>query len=298
MVLALIARRTTDTNLALAAAAPRSLDCRLLTPEQALMQLGPGDAALCRLDVLSTLDGVDDGLWSLGSLEAGGVRVLNPASALLAAHDKLLTARLLRQAGLSHPCTRLVQPGDPTPAVALPVVVKPRFGSWGLEVVRCDDDLELHRHIRSLASKAWFRSHGAIVQELVPPQGHELRIVVAGGAVVGAISRVAPPGEWRTNVALGAVRVPVEPTDEACELAIACASAAGADLVGVDLLTDGEGCYTVLELNGAVDFTHEYSLGADPYVAAMWQLARLALGCPTMQAARPQKRALPALLEG
>lgn len=298
MVLALVARRSTETNLALAAAAPRGLDCRLLTPEQALLQLGPGDAALCRLDVLPTLDGVDDGLWSLGSLEAAGVRVLNPASALLAAHDKLLTARLLRRAGLSHPHTQVVHAGDPLPHVALPVVVKPRFGSWGRDVVRCDDELQLRRHVRSLESKAWFRSHGALLQELVQPQGRDLRIIVAGGSAVGAISRIAPPGEWRTNVSLGAVRLPVEPPPDACALAVACAAAAGADLLGVDLLPVGDGGHTVVELNGAVDFTHDYSLGVDPFVAAMWQLARVALGCPTLQAARPERRALPALLEG
>jgi len=298
MVLALIARGATDTNLALAAAAPRGVDCRLLTPEQALLQLGAGDAALCRLDVLPTLDGVDDGLWSLGALEAAGVRVLNPASALLAAHDKLLTARLLRQAGLSHPSTRLLHPGDPVPDVALPVVVKPRFGSWGRDVVRCDDELQLHRHIRSLRSRSWFQSHGALIQKLVPSSGYDLRIVVAGGAAVGAISRVAPPGEWRTNISLGAVRVPVQPTDEACQLAIDCAAAAGADLIGVDLLPDRNHGYTVVELNGAVDFTPLYSLGADPFAAAMWQLARRALGCPTLQAARPENPALPALLQG
>jgi RimK family alpha-L-glutamate ligase len=273
MTLALIARRATPTNVSLVAAAPAGLDCRLLTPEQALLELRPGDTALCRLDVLATLDGVDNGLWALGSLEAGGVRVLNPASAMLAAHDKLLTAPVLRLAGLPHPRTRVLFAGDAAPQIHRPVVVKPRFGSWGRDVVRCEDADALGRHVRSLSSKAWFVSDGALVQELVPPQGHDLRILVAGGAVAGAISRVAAPGEWRTNVSLGATRQPVDPPAEARLLALACAKAAGAALIGVDLLLDADGRYTVLELNGAVEFTTDYGLGADPFEAAMRSLA-------------------------
>src|SRR5207247_1515891 len=46
----------------------------------------------------------------LGSLRAlsraAGVRVLNPPAALISAHDKLVTARALRRAGLPHPETR------------------------------------------------------------------------------------------------------------------------------------------------------------------------------------------------
>ena len=299
MVLALVARRETETNLALLAAAPPGIECRFLTPEEALLQLGPGDTALCRLDVLQTLDGVDDGLWSLGALEAAGVRVLNPTSALLASHDKLLTARLLRRAGLPHPLTRVAHPGGSVPELELPVVVKPRFGSWGRDVVRCDDEFELHRHIRSLGSAPWFRTHGALIQELVPAQGRDLRIVVAAGTAVGAISRVAALGEWRTNVSLGGIRVPVEPSEDALELAIACATAAGAHLIGVDLLPNGSGGYTVLELNGAVDFTAEYSLGADPFAAAMWQLARNVTSASEQQVFRPATLLEePLLLEG
>jgi glutathione synthase/RimK-type ligase-like ATP-grasp enzyme len=94
---------------------------RLLAPEQAVTELRRGDAALGRLDVLPTLDGVEDGLWALGSLAAAGIRTLNRAGALLAAHDKLLTARLLLRAGLPHPRTRLLSPGAPLPELRLPV---------------------------------------------------------------------------------------------------------------------------------------------------------------------------------
>ena len=277
MQLALVAQRATETNAALAAAAPRGIDFRVMRPERALELLAPTDAALGRLDVLPSLDGVDDGLWALGSLAARGVRTLNRASALLSAHDKLLTARLMHRAGLPHPRTRLLESEQPLPELETPVVVKPRFGSWGTDVVLCRDERELLRHVVELERRPWYRRQGAIVQELVPPQGSDLRIVVAGGVVVGAISRVARRGEWRTNVALGAVRVPVTPTDAACQLAIRAAEAAGAELLGVDLLPNGHGGWTVLELNGAVDFTADYGLDRDPFAAAAWELARLVL---------------------
>ena len=287
MLLALVAQRATPTNLALAEAAPPGVDFRILKPEQALTTVAAGDAVLGRLDVLETLDGVDDGLWVLGSLAARGVHTMNRASALLAAHDKLLTARLLLRAGLPHPRTRLLTGGNPLPELDGPVVVKPRFGSWGRDVVRCRDGKALRSHVRKLEQRAWFRAHGAIVQELVPSQGHDLRIVVAAGTVIGAISRVARPGEWRTNVALGASRVPIDAPELACALALQAAAAAGAELLGVDLLPDGAGGYTVLELNAAVEFTPEYALDRDPFAAAAWELARHALR-PQAPLGRPQ----------
>jgi glutathione synthase/RimK-type ligase-like ATP-grasp enzyme len=108
------------------------------------------------------------------------------------------------------------------------VVVKPRFESWGKDVVRCKDLAALRSHLRELELRPWFRAHGAIVQELVPAQGSDIRIVIAGGAIVGAIERVAKKGEWRTNVALGALRRPVEPPPFACMLAVEAATAAEA----------------------------------------------------------------------
>lgn len=274
MLFALVAQRRTPTNVALAAAAPRGVDARILSPEQAASLLQPGAVALGRLDVADGLDGVEDGLWALGSLSARGVCVLNRAGALLAAHDKLLTAKVLQRAGLPHPRTRILHPGGPVPDWEGPLVVKPRFGSWGRDVERCDDEIAFRRHLRSLEHRLWFQRHGALLQELVPAQGSDLRVVVAAGVAVGAISRVAAPGEWRTNVALGGTRVPVEPPAEALELAVRAAAASGGALLGVDLLPDGAGGYTVLELNGAVDFTREYRLDRDPFVAATAELSR------------------------
>jgi RimK family alpha-L-glutamate ligase len=271
-MLALVAHRDTPTNAALSSIYVPGLTCRRLSPADAPARLGAGDVAVGRLDVRPTVDGVEPGLAELAALSERGVVVLNPPSALLTAHDKLLTARALARAGLPHPATGLVLPGDPAP-LEPPVVVKPRFGSWGRDVTRCDDAESLVRALRRLEERPWFRSQGALVQELVAPRGRDLRIVVAGGAVIGAIERRAAPGEWRTNVQLGGTRNAIEPSCAARELALAAAAAAGADFVGIDLLPV-DGGYVVNEVNGAVDFTAEYALdGADPFRSALAALA-------------------------
>lgn len=95
---------------------------------------------------------------------------------------------------------------------------------------------------------------------------------------MGAIKRVAAPGEWRTNLALGGRRVPIVPPPAACDLAVAAVASIGADLVGVDLLPIGPGRYCVIELNGAVDFGPEYSLGTDVFDGVLTALARVAYG--------------------
>jgi glutathione synthase/RimK-type ligase-like ATP-grasp enzyme len=115
-----------------------------------------------------------------------------------------------------------------------------------------------------------FERHGALVQQLIPPQGYDLRIVVAAGRVVGAVHRVAAPGEWRTNVNLGAVRRAVEdPSPAACAIAVAAARASGAALVGVDLLPTPDRGWVVIELNGAVEFTSDYSEWFDVFAESV-----------------------------
>jgi RimK family alpha-L-glutamate ligase len=275
--LGLVAVRSTPTNEALARADADGRRWEPMAPEDALDRLRSGDVALGRLDVLPMLDGIDDGMWVLGALEARGVTVLNDASALYATHDKLLTARLLRQVGLPHPRTAHVLPGRPFAAVRPPVVVKPRFGSGGRDVTLCADDDALVDTLSSLSITPWFPQQGVLVQELVPPQGYDLRILVAGGRVVGAIFRIAADGEWRTNIALGGFRRPVpDPPQEACELALAAARASGAALVGVDLVPDVDGSWTIIELNGAVEFSPEYKLDGDVFDLAAAELVRYA----------------------
>jgi RimK family alpha-L-glutamate ligase len=236
--------------------------------------VGPGDVAIGRIDVLPTLDGVEPGLWQLSRLERLGVRVLNHPRALFAAHDKLTTALFLGRARVPQPRTAHVRDAS-VPSFPPPYVVKPRFGSWGQEVYFCHDEDELRGRLARLQDQRWFRRHGALVQALVEPVGRDLRVVVAAGRVMGAIERRAAPGEWRTNISVGAVRRAVDPAPAARALALRAVGALGLDLAGVDIAgQETPGPMRVVEVNGAVDFTSEY--GHDVFCEAAAALLRRA----------------------
>jgi len=273
MRVAIVSHRSSETNLALATRRWNGVRPELLSPREALLRLGRGDRALARLDVRDDLDGIEEGLWALERLVDCGVSILNRPPSLLRAHDKLLTARTLRRAGLPHPRTVPIDAGQKLPDLDFPAVLKPRFGSWGRDVLLCPGRDELERGLAFLSSRSWFHRSGALAQELIPPLGHDLRLIVARGVVVGAAKRVAARGEWRTNVALGASVVRAVPPPVASRLALEAAAASGLDLVGVDLLPTGPGGFCVLELNGAVDFRPAYSFAGrnvfDDTVAAL-----------------------------
>ena len=269
MRLAIVAHQSSSTNDSLVAAGEAlGIHTVQLTPREALHSLRAADVALARLDVLETCDGIEDGMRELEKLAAEGVLVLNPPAALACTHDKLLTSRALRRAGLPHPHTWLIGEGLPSPVPELPVVLKPRHGSWGRGVTLCRTHDEVQEATRELYS-----DHGVLAQELVPPLGWDARLVVAGGRIVGSARRIAAQGEWRTNVSLGGRSVGFAPPPLARTLAILAADAVHADLVGVDLLPTRNG-WVIAELNGAVDFRAWY--GEDVFVTAVIELLRVA----------------------
>ena len=95
---------------------------------------------------------------------------------------------------MPHPRTAHVVSARAGTTLEPPVVVKPRFGSWGRDVLLCEDRAQVTAALEELSTRPWFRRQGVLVQELVPPLGHDLRIVVAAGQIVGAVRRISPPG--------------------------------------------------------------------------------------------------------
>ncbi len=234
------------------------LGSRPLAHGDGLTGSGPGgervdvlsaDAVLARIIPGGSLEQVIFRVDALHWIEARGVLVVNSPRAIERCVDKFYTSSLLLDAGLPTPVTVVCQrTDDAMDAVRAmgDVVIKPIFGSLGQGMVRTDNPEVALRVVRTLDQvRAVF-----YVQQAIDHGGRDVRVMVVGGRVLGAIERQAPPGEWRTNVALGGTARAFELPQAWAALAIRAAAAVGADYAGVDLLPSRDGRVFVLEVNG------------------------------------------------
>jgi ribosomal protein S6--L-glutamate ligase len=214
------------------------------------LDLRDTDGVLVRMMPPGSLEQVVFRMDALHRVAASGVPVLNPPRAVEAAVDKYLTLALLAAAGLPVPATWTGQSAAAAlaafEALGGDVVVKPLFGSEGRGLVRIGD--------RELAWRAFHALEriGAVLylQRFIRHSGHDLRVFVLNGAVLGAMRRHATPGEWRTNVSLGGRAEACRLDGEAERLAIDAARALGAGMAGIDLILDNDrDRLTLLEVN-------------------------------------------------
>ena len=127
------------------------LPASVLSPRDALRTLEPGDVALGRLDVREELDGIESGTAELERLAAAGVRAAQPAGrtrrrtrqapdrARPAPRGRAASAHLADRRGHAARRRRSCRSS-----------LKPRFGSWGRDVVA----LPTRRRARQRARRA------------------------------------------------------------------------------------------------------------------------------------------------
>jgi len=211
------------------------------------------DAVLARIIPDGSLEQIIYRVDALHWIEEHGVMVMNSPRAIERSVDKFYTTALIQEAGLPTPETVVCErAADAMAAIRAmlrrggDVVIKPIFGSMGHGMTRVGDADVAFRVVRALEQvRAVF-----YVQRAVDHGGRDVRVFVVGGAVLGAIERLAPEGEWRTNVSRRGLARRFELPPEWSALAVRAASAVGADYAGVDLLPSRDGRVFVLEVNG------------------------------------------------
>lgn len=158
--------------------------------------------------------------------------------------DKIKQTAQFQLLGIPHPHTRTFY--GPRQKAAIPrhfdypfIAKIPRGSAMGRGVFLIRSEADLQGYLE--------RVHPAYIQCYLPVD-RDLRVVVIGRRVVHAYWRIAPAGDFRSNVAGGGrVRCDGVP-EEARSLALHTARACGWDDVGIDIcIHDGRGY--VLEAN-------------------------------------------------
>jgi [lysine-biosynthesis-protein LysW]--L-2-aminoadipate ligase len=192
------------------------------------------------------------------TLEGAGVKVINSSAVAETCSNKLLTSIALANAGVPTPRTLLALTSEAAEVAAeqlgYPLVMKPFTGSWGRMVTVVRDRATLQSLIEfkeELANPQ--EQHMYYLQEYVRRPPRDIRAIVAGDNIVACVHRVAPKGEWRTNVARGAVSKSFKPDSGLKEIILRAAEAVGGGILGVDAMEPDSG-YLVHEVNNTVEF--------------------------------------------
>jgi len=191
-------------------------------------------------------------------LEGAGLKVINSHDVAERCSNKLATSIALANAKVPTPRTFLALTSEAAEEAAdklgYPFVLKPFTGSWGrmVTVVRDRSTLQsLIEYKEELANPQ--EQHMYYLQEFIRRPPRDIRAIVAGDNIVACVYRIAPPGEWRTNVARGAVSKAFKPDTELKEIILKAAEAVGGGILGVDAMEPESG-YLVHEVNNTVEF--------------------------------------------
>jgi ribosomal protein S6--L-glutamate ligase len=174
----------------------------------------------------------------VGHFERSGVCVINRLSGILKARNKYLTCQSLAAAGLAVPETIYATSLNVCYAVRksfapMPTVIKPISGRQGTGIHCLYPDAALPGDIKAELAAG----RGVLVQAFIPPRHREdIRSLVVGKNVIGAVSLTPPEGDFRSNFHVGSNAVPFDMPADLARLACQAVQAVGLDIGGVDLI--------------------------------------------------------------
>lgn len=195
------------------------------------------------------------GLAVVNHFEMMGVPVLNPPASIARSRDKLRALQYLSRSGLDIPRTvmahdrsnvrRLVEEVN-----GLPVIIKLIKGTQGVGVMIAHTLSE----VQTILDTFWDLGQEIVLQEFVAESdGRDVRALVVGDRVVGAMRRKAKSGEFRSNIHRGGEGQAIELTEPYMEAAVRAARIVGLEVAGVDML-EGHAGPRLMEINSSPGF--------------------------------------------
>ena len=188
----------------------------------------------------------------LRQFEMLGSFPLNESVAITRARDKLRSMQILAREGIDLPITGFANmPDDTSDLIALvggaPLVVKLVEGTQGIGVVLAETRQAAESVIDAFRG---LNAHILVQEYIREAEGRDIRCLVVGKKVVGAIERQAKPGDFRSNLHRGGTANKVEITADEKAIAVKAAATLGLDVAGVDILRSNRGPL-VMEVNAS-----------------------------------------------
>ena len=176
--------------------------------------------------------------------DAMGKKIFPSVHTYRFAQDKIKQTALFKLRGISHPATRTFYARSKREKILsyfnFPFIGKIPRGSAlgrGVFLIRNREELEKYCGLIKVA----------YIQEYLPID-RDIRVVIIGKRIIHAYWRISPPGEFRSNVGLGAKISFDKIPEKALALALDTALSCGWNDVGIDICESGNKFY-VLEAN-------------------------------------------------
>ena len=211
-------------------------------------KLGRYDAVLPRIGASQT----SYGTAIVRQFEMIGDFVINKSDAIKSSRDKLRSLQVLAKHGIDMPITgyasHTMDIRDVIEKVGkTPLIMKLLQGTQGNGMVLA----ETMKAAESVMNAFKQVDADILIQEFIKESsGVDIRVIVVGKKVVAAMQRVAPEGEFRSNVHRGAATKHINLTLEEEEIAIKSTKILGLSVAGVDLMRSKRGPL-VLEVNSS-----------------------------------------------
>jgi RimK family alpha-L-glutamate ligase len=187
-----------------------------------------------------------------------GVFILNSSQSMETAKDKLATLQLLATNNIPIPKTMLAK--FPINASAIekeftyPLILKTITGSKGKGVFLLEDSEKLS-DLTNLMEISKDPKINLILQEFISfSRGKDIRVIVIGGRVIGAMLRTAKGKNFKANYSAGGLVESYNLNPSIEWLAIESSRLIGLDIAGVDILFDKDNNYRICEINSYPGF--------------------------------------------
>jgi len=183
--------------------------------------------------------------------EHSGIYVVNSATAIERASDKLFTSMALDGINISVPPTIVAQKIDDAMNFFRnykDIVIKPLFGSRGEGITRIKDEDTAYLIFETLEQF----NLTIYLQKFIPHGNRDIRALVVGDQVIAAMYRVAENNGWKTNVSLGATPELCELDDKLKKICVRAAQIIGCEIAGIDIMipeNEQDVDYYLLEVN-------------------------------------------------